>query len=237
MGAGDVNRTVVCAVVLLAVGMIACGRGNGGASGERAVAPDVAAPRDQPRATPVRDGPEAERLWRALLSAFDLGGGWHPAQDARGAPEYTNICAANLATLERQGQKTAEVGASFEQSPSGPFVGQTLAAYPPGVAEQVLADLRAATRDCNAVSVYDPTEDSWSVWQLSPLETQTVGDESLAFRQSFPPHAVDAEVVYIRRGDAISVLVHVAIGERIDPRQTENMARRAEERMRQLDGQ
>ncbi len=75
-----------------------------------------------------------------------------------------------------------------------------------------------------------------TAWQLSvPLLFPQLGDQTVAFRQYEPVNAIDAVVVYIRRGDRVTTLVQVAIRTRVDLGQLEGFARRAAEKLAAAD--
>lgn len=223
---------IAAAVLVIA----ACGGGRGHGKTSGAVAPKASSATPILRQGPPSTGPEAQRLASALLAVPDLPGGWRLGQDTRSTPEDTNLCGANLATIERQGQKLAEVGVSFQQSPSGPYLSQTLTAYSGGLAQQVLDALRAAAGSCNTVTVKDKQEGSFSNWELTTPPFPQLGDQTLALREYLPAGNVEAIIVYVRRGDLLSVLLHVSVGQPIDRTQTEAFARRADEKLAQVVG-
>lgn len=152
---------------------------------------------------------------------------------ARGRPQDTDICTANLAILEQERQKLAEASIGFDRGESGPYLAQSLAAYPPGVAQHVMESLTSAVQSCRTVTVRDD-EGSSSIWQLTPLTFPPFGDQALAFREYWPANGVEAIIVYIRRGDFITVLLHIAINSRVDRVQTETFVSRAYERFVRL---
>jgi hypothetical protein len=160
-------------------------------------------------------------------------GGWQFNAESAGSPENTDICHQNLATLEQHRQKLGEAAVGFQQSDNGPYFAETLAEYPPGVAERVMTDLSAAVETCRDITVRDD-EGGTSTWELTPLQFPQFGDQTLAFREYWPANGVEAIVVYIRRGDRIMVLLHIAINSRVDRLQTETLAGRAYERFAQL---
>src|SRR5262249_51317155 len=165
----------------------------------------------------------AEALSRGLVSVQDLPAGWRLSQDSGGSPEDTDLCGANLAAIEHQRQKLGEAASSFERGGSGPYLVQTLAAYPSGVAEQVMSDLAAAIASCRQATIRDE-EGSLSTWELAPIPFPQLGDQTIAFREYLPTNDVEAVIVYIRRGDRITVLLSIAIRAHVDLIQTEAFA-------------
>lgn len=216
-----------CAAPLLS---IACGRGgshSNAAKPTESAATAVTAP-------PATAKPSAasERLARALLSIEDLPGGWSRSMDARGTPADTEICAASLARLEESASALATAEESFQRGGSGPYLVQSVTAYPPGGAERVMANLGAATHGCESVTVKDE-EGQATNWQLSVLNFPHLADETLALREYQTVNNVEAVVVYIRKDDLVTVLLSIAVFNRVDFGQTEAVARAAAARLSQ----
>jgi hypothetical protein len=224
-----------CLLLLVALSFLACGDDDakGGQSGAAPAA--EADGRPEPSQPPLRTNAVARGLAPGLLRFEDLPGGWRVSREQAGSPEDTDLCGTNLAGIERQREKRGEAGAAYEQSPSGPYLVETIAAYPPGVAERVLADLAAVVQTCREVTIRDE-EGGANLWQLTPLTFPPFGDETLAFREYWPPNGVEALVVYIRRGDRIMTLIQIAVNARVDRLQFESFVSRAYERFLRLDG-
>ena len=222
--------TVLCLI------LVACGRGNDRTTPAGSTLPDgnaTAGRRSSAASEPRATGIAGSSLTRGLLRFEDMPGGWRLNAESMSSPENTEICGANLAALEQHRQKLGEAAISFERSQSGPYLAETLAAYPPGLAERVMVDLKAAVQSCTEVIIRDD-EGSLSTWQLTPVSFPQFGDETLAFREYWPANNVEALVVYIRHGDRIAVLLHIAINGRVDRLQTEVFVSRAYERFAQL---
>jgi hypothetical protein len=190
----------------------------------------VPAPSGGPRVT----GPAGNSLRPGLLRFDDTPAGWVFNAESAGSPDDTTVCGTSLATLEQHRQKLGEAAIAFQRSDSGPYFAETIAAYPSGLAERVMADLTAAAQTCREVTVRDE-EGSLSTWQLAPVSFPQFGDQTLAFREYWPANTVEAIVVYIRRGDRVLTLLAVAINSSVDRLQTETLVSRAYERFLRLD--
>ncbi len=121
----------------------------------------------------------------------------------------------------------------FQQSEIGPFLVHAVAAYPTGVAVQVLTGLAATVGSCRQITVRD-TEGSLTQWEVSLVPFPQLGDQTVAFREYQAVNQVEALVVYIRRGDVVAVLVDIAVRAAVDRRQTELLARRADEKLAEV---
>lgn len=213
----------------------------GGSDKQESPGGQGAAPDSGGAATPSsarrQPNPGADRLFAGLLSVSDMPQGWARSRDTTaGNPEDTDICTQNLADLEQHRQKLAEASIGFDRGESGPFLAQTLAVYPPGVAQQVMDNLGKAIETCREVTVRDE-EGASSLWQLTRLTAPELGDQALAFREYQPANLVEAQIVYIRKGDYITVMLHIAINSRVDRTQTDAFASRAYERLLHVAGE
>lgn len=179
---------------------------------------------------PSRTGPVADKLAKALLTSYDVPASWKRSKDVRGDPEDTTICDTSLATLEQHRAKLAEVDVGFERGSAGPFVVQAAAAYPAGTAPRVMDSLAAAVQPCRTLTVRDE-EGTLTQWELTPIPFPQLGDQTVAFREYQPVNAVAALVVYVRRGDLVTVVITIAIRAPVDRAQAERFARRADEKL------
>jgi hypothetical protein len=158
-------------VVFVVLAFTACRGQNDStaATGQPLAATAVSAPaaRRSPASLPPRTGPLADRLSRGLLSVHNLPGGWKLSQEARGDPEDTDLCGTNLASLEQQRTKLAEVEAGFDRGASGLFLVHAITAYPEVVAQRMLDGL-AAVQACQQLVIRDD-EGTLTTWELTPL--------------------------------------------------------------------
>jgi hypothetical protein len=227
---------VLALVVLAVLALSACGK-DGGGKAATGPAPDdastTAGSRSGANPGPRATGAAGSDLTRGLLRFEDMPAGWRLSAQSAGSPDDTELCGTSLATLEQHRGKLGEAAVGFERGESGPYVAQTLAAYPPGVAERVMTDLATAVQTCREVTVRDE-EGSLSTWQLTPLSFPQFGDATVAFREYWPANGVEAIIVYLRRGDRIAALLHIAVNGRVDRIETETLVSRAYERFQQL---
>jgi hypothetical protein len=222
-------------VLAIALALTACGGKNtsapagSAALGEPTPQATATVARRPPASAPPRTGPLADRLSRALLSVQDLPGGWRLSRDARGDPDDTTLCGTGLGTLEQQRAKLAEVDVGFERGTTA-FIVQAVAAYPPGMAQRVLDDLAATVQPCHELVTRDD-EGTLAEWQLTPIPFPQLGDQTVAFREYQAVNQVEALVVYIRRGDLVTVLLDIAIRAPVDRAHTEALARQIERKL------
>ena len=155
------------------------------------------------------------------------------SREQAGSPEDTDLCGTNLADIERQRDKLGEAGAAYERSESRPYLVETIAAYPPGVAERVMAELTTIVQDCREATIRDD-EGGTSRWDLTPVSFPQFGDQTVAFREYWSANGVEALIVYVRRGDRVMTLIQVAINSRVDRLQAETFVSRAYERFLRL---
>ena len=227
---------VLAALVLLLTAMVAaCGGGDDRRSrGEAATDTPVPAARGTNRpAGPTSSGALGERVSSALLTIHDMTSVWRLGSDARGDPDDTTWCGVSLGMLEQHRQKLGQADIAFERGEAGPFLTQSVVAYPTGTARRVLDDLTDAAGGCAEVTVRDD-EGTLSTWQSSRIPFPELGDQTLALRQFFPVNNIEALVVYIRRGDYVATLVHIAIRQPVDLGQTEAFAWLADAKLAQL---
>jgi hypothetical protein len=223
------------AALVLVLAVVSCGgddaRGKGGEAATDTPAP---AARGTSRPSgPTSSGALGERVSSALLTIHDMPSGWRLGSDARGDPDDTTWCGVSLGTLEQHRRKLGQADIAFERGEAGPFLTQSVVAYPEGMARQVLDDLTSSAGGCAEVTVRDD-EGTLSTWQSSRIPFPELGDQTLALRQFFPVNNIEALVVYIRRGEYVTTLVHIAIRQPVDRAQTEAFARLADTRLSQL---
>lgn len=169
--------------------------------------------------TPVEDPS------RALPARDDLPAGWHMHEPLRapGNPKPATL---------RATADAASVGPN-------PYVAHTVDVYEPGTGAQAMHDLRRLFRPSVTYAMTFPTTTGGTrtvrvrFWGLS---FPKLGDERLAVGFDAADGGKGAFVA-IRRGDVITMLRHFTVGTTdgsVDDELTEELARRADERLAQL---
>lgn len=183
-------------------------------------------PTPTPAATPM---PLEAQLSEALLTLEDMPTGWTtgPPVAAGGAGDLT------LCGVEPQASPSAQVRVGFQQSEIGPFVEQTVYAFPQGEATQAMAEALAASESCSEWT--ETNEDgTQTTWRASLMAFPDVGDETLALRVSAEAPILGTltmDLVYVRRGDLVTGVAHSTWGFAVDSEQTEAFVRRADEKL------
>lgn len=185
-------------VLVFVLGLAACGDSGGGS--------DVS----------------EEELTDALLALEDMPSGWsvEPPDEDDGDDDAT-FCDAEPLTEEIDADASAE--RDFSAGEAGPFLFELLAAMSEDEASRGVDYVRDAF-DCGEWT--DPEDDT--VWNISEISFPEMGDETAAYRLSTTAgiFSANGNVVVVRNGGVLMMLVHVELGE-LDSELTEEMARKA----------
>ncbi|MBW3547979.1 MAG: hypothetical protein KY452_07590 [Actinobacteria bacterium] len=186
---------------------------------------------------------------QALLTLGDMPTGWTTSPDAGEEEEGAAEFCEGLDITDDEADAEAE--ASFEGSEMGPFVSNAVARFD-GAGDTRFAQLRQAIDGCEDFDVTDE-EGTTLTGRLSAVSFPEFGEESLAVRLSGTVTTVAdpdfgelelpmaADLIF-RQGDAVVGLFHLAIdtsalgggGGGLDSTITENLARKAEEKLAAL---
>lgn len=187
--------------------------------------------------------PSAAILPRTLLTTGDLPSGWM-STSLKISPDDAKPCGQDLALLTRA---TAQTRADFEAGSLGPFITQSVAIYPPGMAAQAMNDTVALLGRCREWK--EDERGSNVTIKTSPLSFPSLGDATLPVQVEIDGIANrdglaggflkgllggKTNLVFVRRGDAIVMIAHSAVGlgsPGVDVALTEQIARRAEQRL------
>ena len=111
---------------------------------------------------------------------------------------------------------------------------QDVLQFQPGEATGLLAAIRAMPLPC----AWDEHMDDGPPlrFDVRPLALATLGDESVALAITMHGDgiATEAEVVFIRRGELVTMVTHLAVAEQaatLDPALTQQLAQRAAEKL------
>ncbi len=170
----------------------------------------------------------------AVLTLADLPPGWSAMAPGMSGSGF-RICG------EEQGPSGNgdAVEVRFQRSQSGPFVFQSLLPLPPGYGPAAMMLLRDIFHPCEW-DEFDP-EGGIAAGRLSDLPFPGVGDDHIALRLDLemPVFSLQGDIVVIRRGDAVAILVHLAAGApvaTVDSALTESLARLIDERLAAITG-
>ncbi|MFN8556062.1 MAG: hypothetical protein U0531_01470 [Dehalococcoidia bacterium] len=174
------------------------------------------------------------RAAAALLTLGDLPAGWHVSERFSGPTSGDGGFCGD--TAPRPGRRTdaaienAEAG--FERGAVGPWIYQAVSVHTPESAANLMDEARTTLVDCDWVDEDD--KGMVTRWSLAARPFAALGDDTLAYRLTASADLGTAafDMVIIRRGDMLSVLLHGAVGifgpANLDSSLTERMAQRAD---------
>ncbi len=161
-------------------------------------------------------------LSAAALTLADLPPGWSEMAPGMSGDGF-RICGAEQGP-SGNGDAT-EV--RFQRSQFGPFVFESLLPLPPGYGPAAMMLLRDIFHPCEW-DEFDP-DGGIATGRLTDPPFPAVGDDHIALRLDLemPAFSLQGDIVVIRRGDAIAILVHLAAGAplaTVDSALTESLA-------------
>ena len=166
-------------------------------------------------ATPemVESDPVAEAaLMDMVVTEEELPEGWTLFQVAPSVSEGGGLTFCNAESFSRPEERLAAVDAEFERDPlQGPFLLQSLTAYPEATATEAFEVSRDITSSCE-----EWTDEDGIAYQLSVEERPDYGDESYGLRMTFEAPgagAVTADFTLVRIGGLLLALGHLGVGE------------------------
>lgn len=169
----------------------------------------------QSESTPgvVNADPEAEAaLLDMVVTEEELPEGWTLFQVAPSVSESGGLTFCNSESFSRPEERLAAVEAEFERDPqAGPFLLESLTAYPEETAMEAFEFSRDITSSCE-----EWTDEDGITYQLSVEERPDYGDESYGMRMTFEaPGAgeITADFTLVRIGGVLLALGYLGLGE------------------------
>lgn len=238
-------------LLVAALLLVGCGGGKSTPAGDitlstaTATAPSGASSAAGTAGASVAPAPTltAAMLPSTLLTVADLPSGWM-STSLKISPDDAKPCGQDLALLTRA---TGQVRADFEAGSLGPFITQSVAIYPPGVAAQAMHDTVASLSLCREWK--EDERGSNVTIKTAPLPFPAIGDAILPLQVEIDGIANrdglaggflkgllggKTNLVFVRRGDAIFMIAHSAIGlgsPGVDRALTEQIVRSADQRL------
>ena len=182
-------------------------------------------------------------LTPALLTVEDFPRGWSSGLGALGSIDAPGSQGAEPpcgAAPDEGPEPIARAEAGFQRGQLGPFVVQTVTLSEPEDAAQTMAALRSVSLPCDWEV---PVDGSTMLLHLAQGPDLALGEETVSWELDGTldfgafQAVLHGQVVYIRRGGAISTVMHftAALGAAaVDTALTERLARRADERLAAL---
>ena len=229
------NSTALRALLLallLTIPLAACGGGDDdnptATSATEASTPTSAATStttpDEPTATSAADDAtptaaaspetgdftdEEAALIDLLLSAGDIPGDWNQLRvEAPELSESPGICDAPR--FPRAVERVAEVEVEYQSADGSGFVLQDITQFPEEVAVEALAYIRD-TATCS-----EWTDETGTVFEVSPAEAPAVGDESHAIHVAFQvadAGRLEGDFIFIRIGGYVTIVTTLTLPE------------------------
>lgn len=175
----------------------------------------------------VQSGPN---VTPALLAQEDLPAGWVLVPSTPDSDEDAQIC--NVRPADDKPLSRGKVDFTHNQLN---VITHSVAAFTAGQAEAAFTRVTGALSRCNEWT----NPDNGLLYRVTPTTAPRLGDQAYAYRLSTSQGnlSIVAEVIYIRRGDFISSLGQIVVGQgnvTVDGALTEQLARRADEKLAAL---
>jgi hypothetical protein len=151
---------------------------------------------------------EEAALLDLLLSAGDLPGSWNQLRVE--APELSTtpgICDAP--PFPRANERIAEVEVEYQSTDGARFVLQDLTQFPEDVAVEAMEYIRA-TATCS-----EWTDESGTVFEISPADVPAIGDESHAIHVAFQvadAGRLEGDFVFVRLDGYVAIVTTLELG-------------------------
>lgn len=144
-----------------------------------------------------------------LLSAEDLTGDWDQLRlEAPELEDSPGICDAPR--FSRAVERVAEVEVEYQSTDGARFVLENLTQFPEDVAVEAMAYVRE-TATCS-----EWTDDTGTVFQISPAEAPEIGDESYAIHVAFQvadAGKLEGEFVYFRIASYVTIVTTLTLND------------------------
>jgi hypothetical protein len=177
-----------------------------------AVTADPTATETAPLPTSETDADAEEALLAMVVTEEELPEGWALFQVGPAVSESGGLTFCNAESFSRPGERLAAVEAEFERDPIvGPFLLQSLTAYPEETAIEAFEYSREITGSCE-----EWTDEDGLTYQLSVEDRPGYGDDSYGLRMTFDaPGAgqIIADFTLVRFGGILLALGHLGIDE------------------------
>lgn len=180
----------------------------------------------------------AEDLSRALLTLDDMPSGWtiHPAEgdDEEGETESDSSFFCGHDELDMDGRALGNTEVMLSGGEIAPVVVHAVNVYSADEADKIFAEFTGIFEDCEEWE----DEDEYT-WHAAEMSFPKLGDDSAAYRLSTSDvplvGVMEIQVVLIRSDSFLSVIMHMDIGfDGVDTEQTEQFARRADEKLQDI---
>ncbi len=157
-----------------------------------------------------------------LLSAGDLDGDWNQLRvEAPALSESPGIC--NAPRFPRADERIAEVEVEYQSADGARFVLQDITQFPEEVAVEAMEYVR------ESATCPEWTDDTGTVFKLSPAEAPQLGDDSHAIHIAFEvadAGTLEGDFVFSRVDGYVTIVTTLALGE-YDPMFSNNVAQLA----------
>lgn len=179
--------------------------------------------------------PELEAaLFEIILTEEDLPSGWTEVNTMASDSAQTDIGICNIGPFSDLDDRLAGVESEFEQDPvQGPFLIQSLAAYPEDLAIEAFEYARDTLTDCT-----EWTDSAGITYTLEPQDDYPeFGDDSFVSRITFEVSGVGpvpGEFFFIRVGGLLTFMGYIVVGE-VDTDAVTDIAETATEKMEDAD--
>lgn len=223
----------VLLAMLLAVPLAACGNGNDddppataigdgtptstsevsepASSASSPTTSAAASPATSPATSPTAGtfNDDEAALIDLLLSAGDLSGDWN--QVSLQAPQLDGspgIC--NAPRFPRAGERVAEIEVQYQSADGARFVLEDVTQFPEDVAVEAMAYVRDTSTCANW------TDDTGTVFEISPVQAPQIGDESRALRVAFQvadAGKLEGEFVFFRIGGYLTIVTTLTLAQ------------------------
>jgi hypothetical protein len=172
--------------------------------------PTATEPLPVPTNEPDADAEAA--LLAMVVTEDELPEGWTLFQVGPSISESGGLTFCNAESFSRPGERLAAVDAEFERDPVvGPFLLQSLTAYPEETAIEAFDYSREITSSCD-----EWTDEDGLTYQLSVEERPGYGDESYGLRMTFEAPGtgkIVTDFTLVRIGGLLLALGHLGIDE------------------------